>query len=85
MALIAHKGTRMDEYWRNFELANYIAADICLGEPFERQEEVTALLERNQKKSQRKKEMPGRVVILLWCGVLYGVVKLLIWLASRLF
>jgi len=74
-----------DEYWKNFELANYIAAHICLGEPFERQEEVTALLEKNQKKSQRKKAIVGWVVILFWCVVLYGVVKAIIWLASRLF
>jgi hypothetical protein len=74
-----------DEYWKNFKLANFIAANICLGEPFERQEEVTALLEINQKKSRRKKAMLGMVTILFWCGILYAVIKLAIWLAGRFF
>ena len=74
-----------DEYWKTFELANYIAARVCLGEPLERQEAVTALLEINQKKSRRKKAMLGVVVILFWCGILYAVIKLAIWLAGWLF
>ncbi len=73
-----------DEYWKNFELANYIAANICLGEPFERQEAVTALLETNQKKSRRRNIIRGVVGILVLCVVLYEVVKLTIWLADRL-
>jgi predicted aconitase len=74
-----------DEYWKNFKLASYIAATICLGEPFERQQEVTALLETNQKKSRRNKAMLGVVAILFWCGVLYAVIKLAIWLNGQLF
>jgi hypothetical protein len=74
-----------DEYWKNFKLASFIAANICLGEPFERQEEVTALLEINQKKSRRKKTMLGVVAILFWCGILYAVIKLVIWMAGRVF
>jgi len=56
-----------DEYWKNFKLANFIAANICLGEPFERQEEVTALLEVNQKKSRRQKALQRVVIFLLLC------------------
>jgi hypothetical protein len=74
-----------DEYWKNYELANYIAANICLGEPLERQEEVTALLEVNQKKSRWKKVILGVGAFLFWCGVIYVIVKLAIWLAGRLF
>jgi hypothetical protein len=66
-----------DEYWKNFELANYIAAHICVGEPPERQEAVTALLEINQKKSRRKKATLRVVVILFWCGILYAIVKVI--------
>lgn len=74
-----------DEYWKNFKLASYIAAKICLDEPFERQEAVTALLEANQKKSRRRKAMLGVVAILFSCAILYAVIKLAIWLTGRLF
>ena len=74
-----------DEYWKNFKLANFIAANICLGEPFERQEEVTALLEVNQKKSRRLKALQRVVIFLLLCGASYALVKLAIWVAGRLF
>ena len=74
-----------DEYWKNFKLASFIAATICLGELSERQEEVTALLEANQKKSRRQKTLQRVVVFLLWCGALYALVKLAIWLAGRVF
>jgi hypothetical protein len=69
-----------DEYWKNFKLASFIAANICRGESFERQEEVTALLEMNQKKSRRKKAVLVVLVILFWCGALYAVIKFAIWL-----
>lgn len=74
-----------DQYWKNFRLANYIAAAICLGESFERQQEVTALLEANQKKSRRNKAVLGAVAILFWCGVLYVIIKLAIWLYGQWF
>ena len=74
-----------DDYWKNFKLANFIAANICLGEPLERQQEVTALLEVNQKKSRRKKAVQRVVVLLLWGGAFYALVKLVIWEAGRLF
>ena len=65
------------EYWKNFNLASYIAARICLGEPFERQQEVTVLLELNQKKSRRRKTV---LAVLFWFGALYAIVKLASWL-----
>ena len=74
-----------DEYWKNFKLANYVAGYICLDEPFERQEVVTALLETNQKKSRRKKVLLGVLAILFWCGVFYALVRVAIWVAGRLF
>jgi hypothetical protein len=46
--------TTADDYWPNFKLASFIAANICIDEPFERQEEVTALLQINQRKSREK-------------------------------
>jgi hypothetical protein len=74
-----------DEYWRNFKLASFVAATICLDESFERQEEVTALLEANQKKSRRKKLYLGLLGIAFWCGALYGIIRLVIWLAGLMF
>jgi hypothetical protein len=75
----------VNDYWQNFTLCNYIAAYICLDEPLERQKEVTALLEANQKKSRRKKTVfgfLGLLVLLFWCGALYGIIRLVIWLVS---
>ena len=72
------------EYRKNFELASYIAARICLGEPFERQQEVTELLLLNQKKSRRRKTVLAAVslfgALVFWFGALYAVVKLASWL-----
>jgi hypothetical protein len=69
------------EYWKIFTMASAIAAHICLGEPFERQQEVTELLELNQKKSRRRKIFLAVVLpVLFWLGVLYAVVKLASWL-----
>ena len=69
-----------DEYWKKFKLANYIAVRLCFDEPFERQQEVTALLEINQKKSRRMKLLRGVGGILLWFAVLCAVIKFVIWL-----
>ncbi len=69
-----------DDYWRNFKLANYVAAAICIGESFERQQEVTALLEINQKKSRRMKMLRGVAGIIIWLVALYAVVKFVMWL-----
>jgi hypothetical protein len=68
------------EYRKNFELASHIAAHICLGEPFERQQEVTELLLLNQKKSRRRKTVLAVMFLVFWFGVLYAVVRLAGWL-----
>jgi hypothetical protein len=68
------------EYWKNFELASHIAARICLGEPFERQQEVTELLLLNQKKSRRRKTGLAVMFLVFWLGVLYAIVKMASWL-----
>ena len=64
-----------------FKLASYIAANICRDEPFERQEEVTVLLELNQKKSRRSKIILTVLkTVLFWFVALYAVFKLASWL-----
>ena len=75
----------LNDHLQDLFLCNDIAAYICLGEPLERKQVVTALLQANQKKSRRKKAMLGFLVILFWCFALYGLFKLGIWLEQLVF